>query len=195
VPPRFRRRRQSRALQSGLPTGEKLVTVLFADVQGYTAMSRSAVPAEMVEKIATFQRWATTEIGRHRGLVDKFAGDAVMATFNISGASVDHARHALECAIALRDKAALLGLPLGVGIATGPAIVGALAPGANLSVVGDTTNLASRLQGQADAGEIVLSEDAHRRLSGWLAEQSLSATRVAVTLKGFDEPVAAHRLR
>ena len=179
----------------GLPTGEKLVTVLFADVQGYTAMSRSAVPAEMVEKIATFQRWATTEIGRHRGLVDKFAGDAVMATFNISGASVDHARHALECAIALRDKAALLGLPLGVGIATGPAIVGALAPGANLSVVGDTTNLASRLQGQADAGEIVLSEDAHRRLSGWLAEQSLSATRVAVTLKGFDEPVAAHRLR
>jgi len=177
-----------------LATGEKLVTVLFADVRGYTAMSRSAVPAEMVEKIATFQRWATNEIGRHRGIVDKFAGDAVMATFNASGASVDHALHALQCAIALRDKAVLLGLPLAVGIATGPAIVGALAPGANVSVVGEATNLASRLQGEAAAGEIVLSEEAHRRLRGWLAQQPLISTRVELTLKGFEGPVAAHRL-
>jgi adenylate cyclase len=148
----------------------------------------------MAEKIATFQRWASDEIGRHRGLVDKFAGDAVMATFNVSGASVDHARYALECAIALRDKAALLGLPLGVGIATGPAIVGTLAPGANVSVVGEATNLASRLQGQAEAGEIVLSAEAHRRLRGWLAEQALGSRRVELTLKGFAEPVTAHRL-
>jgi class 3 adenylate cyclase len=175
-------------------TGEKLVTVLFADVRGYTAITRSAVPAEMAEQIATFQRWASDEIGRHRGLVDKFAGDAVMATFNVSGASVDHARYALECAIALRDKAALLGLPLGVGIATGPAIVGTLAPGANVSVVGEATNLASRLQSQAEAGEIVLSAEAHRRLRGWLAEQALGSRRVELTLKGFAEPVTAHRL-
>jgi class 3 adenylate cyclase len=175
-------------------TGEKLVTVLFADVRGYSAMSRSAVPAEMAEKIATFQRWASEDIGRHRGLVDKFAGDAVMATFNVSGASVDHALHALECAIALRDKAAMLGLPLTIGIATGPAIVGALAPNANVSVVGETTNLASRLQGSAEAGEILLSQETHRRVSGWLARQALSSTQVDLDVKGFDGPVAAHRI-
>ena len=175
-------------------TGERLVTVLFADVRGYSAMSRSAVPAEMAEKIATFQRWAADEIGRHRGLVDKFAGDAVMATFNVSGASVDHAQHAVQCAIALRDKAAMLGLPLTIGIATGPAIVGALTPNANVSVVGETTNLASRLQGAGEAGEILLSGEAHRRVSGWLARQSLISTPVELAVKGFDGPIAAHRL-
>jgi class 3 adenylate cyclase len=175
-------------------TGEKLVTVLFADVRGYSALSRSAAPAEMAEKIATFQRWASDEIGRHRGLVDKFAGDAVMATFNVSGASVDHAQHALQCAIALRDKAAMLDLPLTVGIATGPAIVGALTPNANVSVVGETTNLASRLQGAGEAGDILLSGESQRRVSGWLGRHSLSSAPIALTVKGFDEPVAAHRI-
>jgi class 3 adenylate cyclase len=175
-------------------TGEKLVTVLFADVRGYSAMSRSAVPAEMADKIATFQRWSSDEIGRHRGLVDKFAGDAVMATFNVSGASVDHAQHAVQCAISLRDKAAMLGLPLTIGIATGPAIVGALTPNANVSVVGETTNLASRLQGAGEAGEILLSGEAHRRVSGWLARQSLISRPVELAVKGFDGPVSAHRL-
>jgi class 3 adenylate cyclase len=175
-------------------TGEKLVTVLFADVRGYSAMSRSAVPAEMIDKIATFQRWSADEIGRHRGLVDKFAGDAVMATFNVSGASVDHAQHAVQCAIALRDKATMLGLPLTIGIATGPAIVGALTPNANVSVVGETTNLASRLQGAGAAGEILLSGEAHRRVTGWLARQSLTSQPVELAVKGFDGPVAAHRL-
>jgi class 3 adenylate cyclase len=175
-------------------TGERLVTVLFADVRGYSALSRSAVPAEMAEKIATFQRWAADEVGRHRGLVDKFAGDAVMATFNVSGATVDHAQHAVQCAIALRDKAAMLGLPLAIGIATGPAIVGALTPNANVSVVGETTNLASRLQGAGEAGEILLSGEAHRRVSGWLARQSLISRPVELAVKGFDGPVAAHRL-
>jgi class 3 adenylate cyclase len=175
-------------------TGERLVTVLFADVRGYSALSRSAVPAEMAEKIGTFQRWAADEIGHHRGLVDKFAGDAVMATFNVSGASVDHAQHAVQCAISLRDKAAMLGLPLTIGIATGPAIVGALTPNANVSVVGETTNLASRLQGAGEAGEILLSGEAHRRVTGWLGRQSLTSSPIELAVKGFDGPVVAHRL-
>jgi adenylate cyclase len=177
-----------------LRAGERLVTVLFADVRGYTALTSAQAPAEMTERIATFQRWARHEIARHRGLVDKFAGDAVMATFNVSGASVDHALHALQASIALRDKAATLGLPIGVGIATGPAIVGALAEGANVSVVGETTNLASRLQGQAEGGEILLSSETYRRVRDWIVSSGSEAVETRLQLKGFDEQVIAQRL-
>jgi class 3 adenylate cyclase len=177
-----------------LQAGERLVTVLFADVRGYTALTRAQAPAEMADQIATFQRWAATEVGRHRGLVDKFAGDAVMATFNVSGRSIDHALHALQTGIALQDKAATIGLPVGVGIATGPAIVGALAEGANVSVVGDTTNLASRLQGQAEGGEIMLSAETYRRVRDWIAGSGYESTAARLKLRGFKKPEIAHRV-
>jgi adenylate cyclase len=143
----------------------------------------------MADRIATFQRWAKLEVERHHGIVDKFAGDAVMATFNVSGMTIDHTRHALDAAVALRDKAALMGLPIGLGIATGAAIVGALVPGANVSVLGETTNLAARLQSQAAAGEVLLSAEAYKRLVG------IDGRREALELKGFSEPVTAYRLK
>jgi class 3 adenylate cyclase len=146
-------------------------------------------PAEMVDLVSTYQRWAAMEIERNLGTVDKFAGDAVMATFNISGSQVDHAAHALRAALALRDKAALLGLPVGIGIATGPAVVGSLKTGANVSVLGETTNLASRLQGQAASGEVLLSEETHRRLL-----DAVDATPERLELKGFALPVMAYRV-
>jgi class 3 adenylate cyclase len=171
-------------------TGERFVTVLFADVRGYSAMTREVAPALMADKIASLQRSAAREVARHHGTVDKFAGDAVMATFNVSGATVDHASHALRTAVALRDRARYLGLALGIGIATGPAIVGRLATGANLSVLGDTTNLASRLQAQAGPNEIVVSEEAWRRL-----REPLDATPELLELKGFNRPVSAYRVQ
>ena len=112
-----------------------------------------------------------------------------MATFNISGTQVDHASHALQAALALRDKAALLGLPVGIGIATGPAVIGALKSGANVSVVGETTNLASRLQSQAAAGEVVLSDETYRRLIG-----TVDAMPEQLELKGIAKPVSAYRI-
>jgi class 3 adenylate cyclase/tetratricopeptide (TPR) repeat protein len=176
-------------------TGERLVTVLFADVRGYTEMTAQRTPDDMVEMVASLQRWATREMERHFGVVDKFAGDAVMATFNVSGDRVDHCRHALEAAIALRDKAAFAGIPLGLGIAVGPAIIGRLARNANLSVIGETTNLAARLQQAAGAGEIVLSDEAYRRVHEWLEPRGLVAQELEVSLKGFAEPVRVFRIQ
>jgi class 3 adenylate cyclase len=169
--------------------GERLVTVMFADVRGYTAMTGTKPPAEMVDLVATYQRWAAQEVERHFGTVDKFAGDAVMATFNVSGNQVDHAAHSVKAALALRDKAAMLGLPVGIGIATGSAVVGALKTGANVSVVGETTNLASRLQAQAAAGEVMLSDETYRRLV-----DTVEATPVQLELKGIARPVTAYRV-
>jgi adenylate cyclase len=137
---------------------------------------------------------ALVEVDRHHGVVDKFAGDALMATFNVSGASVDHCLHALQTAFAIRDKAAMLGLPVGVGIATGSAVVGRMARGANLSVLGEATNLASRLQGRAEAGEMLLSDESFRRVQDWLAERGLLVESVGLTLKGIEGEVHAFRL-
>jgi len=173
--------------QAPTETGERLVTVMFADVRGYTEMVGERPPAEMVDLVATYHRWAAAEVERNLGTVDKFAGDAVMATFNISGTQVDHAAHALQAALTLRDKAAMLGLPVGIGIATGGAVVGSLKTGANVSVVGETTNLASRLQSQAAAGEVVLSAETYRRLAS-----TIDAAPRQLDLKGFAKRVTAY---
>jgi class 3 adenylate cyclase len=118
-----------------------------------------------------------------------------MATFNVSGDRVDHCRHALEAAIALRDKAAFAGIPLGLGIAVGPAVVGRLARNANLSVIGETTNLAARLQQAAGAGEIVLGDEAFRRVREWLEQRTIVAEERKVSLKGIADPVRVFRIQ
>jgi class 3 adenylate cyclase len=175
-------------------SGERLVTMLFADVRGYTALSATTAPADLAERIGTLHRWAAAEVSRQHGFVDKFAGDAVMATFNATGTRLDHAREAVEAALALSGKAALLDLGVGIGIAVGPAVVGRTVAGGNVSVLGPTTNLAARLQAVAEAGEIVLSEEAHRRVAQWLEERGLEAVPQTLELKGFDDPQSAFRL-
>jgi predicted ATPase/class 3 adenylate cyclase len=176
-------------------TGERMVSVMFADVRGYTQMSGANPPAEMTERIGTLQRWASQEVGRRRGRVDKFGGDSVMATFNISGESVDHTLQALQAAIAIIDKASLIDLPVGAGVAVGPAVVGRLTEAGNVSVLGEVTNLAARLQSQSAAGEVTLSAEAHRRVEGWLADRATAVERVELKLKGFAAPVIAFRVR
>jgi class 3 adenylate cyclase len=174
--------------------GERLVTSLFADVRGYAGIAAGLPPAELVDRLGALHRWAASEVRRHHGLVDKFAGDAVMATFNASGARLDHTEQALEAALALSGKASLLDLGVGIGIAVGPAVIAQGADGANVSVLGTTTNLAARLQAVADRGEVVLSDEAHRRVAGWLSARGLAAEREEVELKGFDGMLPAWRI-
>jgi len=175
--------------------GERVVTSMFADVRGYTRIAANTAPADLAVRIESLHRWATAEVTRHHGFVDKFAGDAVMATFNATGTRLDHATHAVEAALALAGKAAMLELGVGIGIAVGPAVVSRTVAGGNVSVLGEATNLAARLQTAAAAGEIVLSEDAHRRVAGWLADHGLEAVPQTLELKGFDEPQPVWRVR
>jgi class 3 adenylate cyclase len=177
-----------------LPAGERLVTSLFADVRGYTGSSAAEAPAEVAERLAAFYRFASSAVARHGGIIDKFAGDAVMASFNISGMSVDHVVDALEAALTLRDKSALMDLPVGIGIATGAAILGRGASPENIAVTGIATNLAARLQTEAAAGEIVFSAESHRRLQPWLSERGLEFEGEQLSLKGFEGPQLAYRL-
>lgn len=174
--------------------GERLVTSMFADVRGYTPLAAVSAPDDLADRLTTLHRWAASEVGKRQGIVDKFAGDAVMATFNATGARLDHATQALDAALALRDKAALMDLPLGIGIAVGPAVVSRSLDEGNLSVLGSTTNLAARLQTAAAGGDILLSDEAYRRVASWLDERGLSVEPEQLELKGFDGRQPAYRL-
>ncbi|MFL5861708.1 MAG: AAA family ATPase [Solirubrobacteraceae bacterium] len=176
-------------------TGERLVTSMFADVRGYTALTAATPPAEMAERVTTLYRWAAAEVNRHHGVVNKFAGDAVMATFNTTSTRIDHALDALEAALALSGKAALLELGVGIGISVGAAVIGPKTADADIVVLGEATNLAARLQSAAGAGEIVLSDEAHRRVAAWLREHGLEAMQESLDLKGFQGLQPAWRLR
>jgi class 3 adenylate cyclase/tetratricopeptide (TPR) repeat protein len=173
---------------------ERYVTVLFLDVRGYTKMSSDQAPAQTVDRIAAFYRWAEQEIERHHGQVSQHSGDAVMATFNISGSTIDHAAYALDAAIAIRDRAAYLKLPLGAGIATGPAIVGQFSEGSSPTALGETVNLAARLQQKAAAGDVLLNDEAQRRIATSSSGGRQPSEPVQLELKGFDEPINAFRL-
>ena len=107
---------------------------------------------------------------------------------------VDHTLQALRAAIAIIDKAALAGLPVGAAVAVGPAVVGNLAASANLSVLGEVTTRASRLQGVAESGQVMLAEEVYRRVKDWLDAQQIQADRVELQLKGFESPVVAYKV-
>ena len=176
------------------PHGERLVTSLFADVRGYSELSSSLPPEVLSERLRMLYRLARVAVERRQGIIDKFAGDAVMATFNTSGAHLDHTAGALEAALALRDRAASIDLPMGIGISVGPGILARGVSDENIAVSGEATNLAARLQAAAGPGEILLSAEAHRRVAAWLEERELRAAEERLELKGFAEPQVAYRL-
>ncbi|MBI1736194.1 MAG: adenylate/guanylate cyclase domain-containing protein [Candidatus Rokubacteria bacterium] len=137
------------------------VTVMFADVAGFTSLSEGRPPAEVVGLMNECFTALTEVIQRHGGTVDKFIGDAVMAFWNAPIRYDDHAARACRAARDLLDALDGLngvwsarGLPtisMRVGIATGPAVVGNVGSRTkfNYTVMGDTVNLASRLEGAA----------------------------------------------
>jgi adenylate cyclase len=137
------------------------LTVMFADVAGFTSLSEGRPPQQVVELMNECFTELTGVIQAHRGTVDKFMGDAVMAFWNAPVEQPDHAARAcaaardlLEAVARLNTSWASRGLPaisMRVGLATGPAVVGNVGSRTkvNYTVMGDTVNLASRLEGAA----------------------------------------------
>jgi adenylate cyclase len=178
--------RDPRQLALGGETRE--LTVMFADVAGFTSLSEGRKPHEIVELMNECFTALTTVIQGHGGTVDKFIGDAVMAFWN---APVDQPDHAARACRAARDLLSALerlnvgwaqrGLPaisMRVGLATGPALVGNVGSTTkfNYTVMGDTVNLASRLEGGAKVyGTLSL-----------LADSTVKAAGDAVPLRELD---------
>jgi class 3 adenylate cyclase len=182
------------AAEPVIPHGERLVTSLFADVRSYSEITSSLPPEVLGERLRMLYRLARVAVERRQGMIDKFAGDAVMATFNASGNRVDHPADAFEAALALRDRASSIDLPLGIGISVGPGILARGVSDENIAVSGEATNLAARLQAAAGPGEILLSSEAHRRLTNQLREHELTASEDQLELKGFEGPQLVYRV-
>jgi class 3 adenylate cyclase/predicted ATPase len=184
----------------GAASGERRqLTVMFVDLVGSTALSRQLDPEEMSAVIRGYQNSVAGEIARFEGHVAKFMGDGVLVYFGYPQAHEDDAERAVRAGLAVSDAVGLLADPSGgslgarIGIATGLVVVGDLTgEGAaqEESVVGDTPNLAARLQALAGPGDVAIAP-ATRLLLGDLFDLDDLGER---SLKGLDAPVRAWRV-
>ena len=173
------------------------ISVLFADLQGFTSFSERTDPAAVVALLNAYFDAAVPPILREGGTIIQFAGDAIMAIFNAPHRQIDHARRAAAAALAMQagtEAIAMLdsGRPrFRVGIATGPALVGNIGSidVRNFTAIGDTTNLAARLQTFAEPGHVVISE---RTLE--LVGAADATPLGAPALKGKSLPIAVFDL-
>jgi class 3 adenylate cyclase len=174
------------------------ITVLFADLSSFTELTHELGAEKTHEVVDAYLRMATDVLVKHGAFIDKYVGDAVMALFNVPVHYDDHARRAVNAAMefdaGLKTLGARHGLDLqaSVGIATGHARVGRLGSDDNkdYTAIGDAVNLAARLQGQAGAGEILISEACYAKHP----EEFPEAQAEQAVLKGFRDPVRAYRL-
>jgi class 3 adenylate cyclase len=180
-----------RVQNSALPEERRWVTVLFADISGYTAMAER-MDAELVKSmVERCLRRLGSEVERFGGTVDKYIGDNVMAIFGAPVAHEDDAERALRAGLAMHEAIAEIDpeLQLRVGINTGDVLAGSVA-GAGYTVIGDTVNVAARLQAAAEVGSITVGERTMRATRGAVAYQELEP----LELKGKSEPVAAFQV-
>ncbi len=141
----------------------RLVTVLFADVTGSTALAESLDPEDMRALLARYFAIAREAVEKRGGTLEKFIGDAVMAVFGLPTAHEDDAARAARAALDLRDQVradAVLGerLPIRLGLATGEVVAAMEGSAADFLITGDAVNVAARLQQGAASWEIIVSD-------------------------------------
>jgi adenylate cyclase len=149
--------------------GERhLITVLFADIHGFTALSEQLPPEELVQVLNGYLSLAAQVVLRYEGTLDKFMGDGMMALFNVPLLQPDHALRAAQVALALQQQITEYvqhlhesqRLSFRIGIHTGEAVVGNIGTSElmNYTAIGDTVNIAKRLQETAENNQILVSQ-------------------------------------
>ena len=174
----------------------KLVTVMFCDIANSTPIAARVGAEAMHGLLNRFFELALAEVHRYEGTVNQFLGDGFMALFGAPIAHEDHARRALLAATTIQQKtrdavkqdSALGELRLRMGLNTGTVVVGKIGDNLRMdyTAVGDTTNLAARLQGHADPGTIRVSDSTRRAAEAHFGFADLGRH----ALKGIAEPVA-----
>jgi len=178
------------------------VTVLMSDVRGYSTISESSDPSVLASQLSEHRTQMNRAVVTAGGTVMQFVGDAVMAVFGAPEAQPDHADQALEAAFVMHSAQSDLneawtprGLPqfdLGIGLSTGEVAAALLGSDERLeyTVVGDSVNLAQRLQQLANGGQIVLSGPTITALKKPIEAEDLGPVQV----KGRNAKIAAHRI-
>ncbi|MGH8733287.1 MAG: adenylate/guanylate cyclase domain-containing protein, partial [Burkholderiales bacterium] len=153
--------------RGGIETGRREVTLLFSDIRGFTTLSETRTPEEVIALLNRYFSLQVDVVFRHGGSLDKFIGDCIMAMWGAPLDDPDHARHAVACALDMADTLAAFKRELGagntdfdvgIGLHSGPAVVGLMGSEKRqeYTAIGDTVNLASRIEG--------LTKDAKRRI-------------------------------
>lgn len=190
------------ATDSALHGERRQVTVMFADISGFTAMSEKLDPEEVRNMInACFERLGAV-VEYYGGHIDKFIGDEIMALFGAPRAHENDPERALRAALEMMSELDAFNvehahkipkpLALHFGINTGLAIAGGIGTSKrqDYSVMGDTVNLAARLEDKSEAGEILVGEDTYRFTASFFEFETLEP----VKLKGKAQPVQVYRL-
>ena len=175
------------------------VTILFADIAGFTKLSAALDAEELHGLVSRFFEAADGVIERYGGAVDKHIGDAVMALFGAPVAHGDDPLRAVRAAFDIHEAMGALSQDTGrdlqvhVGIASGEVVAGGLGreARAEYTVLGESVNLASRLDSMSGAGETLISDAVHRAVSAHVDCEALGETEV----KGLDRPVRVWRVR
>ncbi len=180
---------------------EREVTVMFADIRGFTSLSERQPATHVVRMLNEFFDAMVDVVFRHGGVLDKFIGDAVMAVWGTPTTQPDDAERAMRAAHEMQRALGMLNerrvlrkeepIAMGIGVASGLCVAGAMGARRRLdyTVVGDAVNLASRLSGMAEAGEILLDDVTFTRAGAPKDAVPLPPSAV----KGKARPVVAYR--
>ena len=164
----------------------KLATVLFVDLVDSTGLVSTTDPEVVRRRVDRFFEQASECIEHHGGLVEKFAGDAVMAAFGVPQAHEDDAERAIRAALAILEATADLGLEARVGVEAGEVVVG---DGDSTFATGEAINLAARLQQSAAPNQILIGPNAYRLTLDRIEVEDFGPVQV----RGRDEPIWAWR--
>jgi len=174
-------------------------TVMFADLRGYTQLSQKQEGSDVVHMLHSFYDECAEAIWERDGIVNKFIGDAVLAIFNFPINQENHVQQAVLAGIEIQKrcmeksdlKIGNAPLGIGVGIHTGMASIGEVGTAyKDFTIIGPVVNLASRIQGAATPGEVVVTEDVYKSVQD-LFPNAQSRTH---QLKGIEQPVKAYIL-
>ncbi len=182
------------------PEERRLATVMFADIQGFTTLSEGMDFETVSDLIKEVWMHLDQVIESHGGYIDKHIGDEVMAVWGAPESSEDDVEQAVTAALAMHEaleeyarsssKPGAKQIQLRIGINTGPVLATYLGSRNEYTVIGDTVNVAARIQEQAAVGRVVITDSTYRMVRGLFRVQRMGP----LSLRGKTRPIAAYRV-
>ncbi len=183
------------ARRRGQPKRRRLATVLFADVSGSTELAETIDAEELSDRFDVLWQTLDRIIESHGGAIDKHIGDAVMALWGVDESSENDPERAIRAALAmlealdgLRHQDVLPGTAMRIGINTGPVVFGAIAGTTEATAMGDTVNVAARLESAAPLGSVLIGQDTYQHVRGVFSV----GLRDPLSVKGKRQPLRTY---
>ncbi len=176
----------------------RTASVLFCDIRGFTAMTESMNPGEIIALLNEHMTAMTEVVYQHNGVIDKFVGDEIMVIFGAPKSYPDDAGNAARCALKMIERRVELSaetgreIHVGIGVATGDVVVGCMGSNdrLNYTVIGERVNRAARLCDCAEGGEVVVDEQTWSAIEG----RAVGVERLSFKPKGYARDIRAFRL-